>query len=466
MSLTTIYTETNGDNLIYNFAIEPNSGEIYIAYASQGSVYRVDTSGTVTSFAEEFDNIQNIVFDNIGFPDGFLYLMDASNTIYKIGVNGHSSTSFITNLFNHGNHMTFHNNSLYYTSDNTIYQIDENGDTTEFISPPQTGAATVAIAFDTFGNAYTAYIDSSFNTIYQYDSAGVFQTSEYLAFSTNYYVKNLVIDSQNNFYIVFMEFSESRNLLIKYDYQGTELLTVFIDPTVSMWTLQVDSNDNVYFNNAAASRITLYSPNPAPTPISNICFPAGTPVATDQGIVAIQCIDPAIHTIENTPVLHITQTIDISNNSNNTTFSANTNTKTKTNTKTNTNTNTNTNFLVCFSANSLGKGVPTQDTIVSKKHKVLYQGELIEARYFLNTSRPVRKVRYNGEILYNVLTNKYQTMNINGMTFETLHPNNPIAKLYNTRLGEHYRNEMIKLLNTSIKNNDYAMYQRLIKRLC
>ena len=43
--------------------------------------------------------------------------------------------------------------------------------------------------------------------------------------------------------------------------------------------------------------------------ISNICFPAGTPIATDQGNIPIDKINPDIHTIHNRPIVAITKTI-------------------------------------------------------------------------------------------------------------------------------------------------------------
>ena len=47
------------------------------------------------------------------------------------------------------------------------------------------------------------------------------------------------------------------------------------------------------------------------TAISNICFPAGTPVKTDQGIVPIDIIDTNKHTINGQDILHITKTITL-----------------------------------------------------------------------------------------------------------------------------------------------------------
>lgn len=45
-----------------------------------------------------------------------------------------------------------------------------------------------------------------------------------------------------------------------------------------------------------------------PPPISNMCFPAGTPVQTDQGLVNIELLDPRTHTINKNPIVHVTRT--------------------------------------------------------------------------------------------------------------------------------------------------------------
>jgi len=73
---------------------------------------------------------------------------------------------------------------------------------------------------------------------------------------------------------------------------------------------------------------------------------------------------------------------------------------------------------------------------MSKEHKIFYKGQLIPAYRFLNMSREVKKVTYNGEVLYNVLLNNYSTMKVNNLTCETLHPNNTIAILYRSGFSE------------------------------
>ena len=46
-----------------------------------------------------------------------------------------------------------------------------------------------------------------------------------------------------------------------------------------------------------------------PDPISNICFPANTPITTDQGIIPIDKINTKFHTINGNKIIAITKTI-------------------------------------------------------------------------------------------------------------------------------------------------------------
>jgi hypothetical protein len=142
------------------------------------------------------------------------------------------------------------------------------------------------------------------------------------------------------------------------------------------------------------------TPMPTPMPISNICFPAGTPIQTDQGIFPIEQLDTKKHTIGNQPILHVTQTVTLDP------------------------------YLIVFAPHSIERNYPTQATVMSKDHQIMYDGNLIPAYRFLNHSNYIRKLKYSGEILYNVLLPTYSTLRVNNLICETLHPENRIAKLY------------------------------------
>ena len=117
-------TYTSGLDIAYGITFD-NSKNLYIADAGGSNIIKVDTLGNQSIFASDFNYTENVVFDNTGFPNGYLYVMDSTNTIYKVDVNG-NKTIFITNLNSHYFGMVFDsNNNLYYSSDtNYIYKID------------------------------------------------------------------------------------------------------------------------------------------------------------------------------------------------------------------------------------------------------------------------------------------------------------------------------------------------------
>ena len=57
---------------------------------------------------------------------------------------------------------------------------------------------------------------------------------------------------------------------------------------------------------------------------------------------------------------------------------------------------------------------------------------MIKAKYFIGFSDKIKKIKYNGEVLYNVLLEDHGMMITNNLIVETLHPDHRLAKLYNT----------------------------------
>lgn len=132
--------------------------------------------------------------------------------------------------------------------------------------------------------------------------------------------------------------------------------------------------------------------------IEPICLPSGSPVVTDQGLVDIEKLDIAFHTISGKRIVAVTQTI------------------------------TPEKSLVCFEKNSLGINCPNKRTIMTQGHEVLYKGKLVQAKHFVGRLDGVHTVSYDGKVLYNVLHKIHGLMNVNNMTLETLNPTNRIAK--------------------------------------
>jgi uncharacterized membrane protein len=176
-------------------------------------------------------------------------------------------------------------------------------------------------------------------------------------------------------------------------------------------------------------------PTPTPTPISNICFPAGTPIKTDQGIVNIDLLDKYRHTINKHTILHITRTTTLDK------------------------------YLIKFEKNALNRNCPSQKTIMTKDHLLEFQGRMVPAYRFLDYSDQVKKVKYNGEVLYNVLLAQHGKMEVNNLVCETLHPENIIAKLYTANYTDDERTAIVSQLNNSLQTRDLSGYKDVITNL-
>jgi hypothetical protein len=173
-----------------------------------------------------------------------------------------------------------------------------------------------------------------------------------------------------------------------------------------------------------------------PPPItSDICFPAGTPVKTDQGLLPIEKLKQGINTINRNRIEHITRTI------------------------------TNDNYLVCFEKDSLDINLPIRRTLISKNHKILYKNKMIEAYKFIHSFHGVHKVEYKGETLYNVLMDDYYTMDVNNLICETLHPSNVIAQIHNSSYSAEDKNKIICMLSETLKNKDSTTYKKMAMTL-
>jgi len=230
--------------------------------------------------------------------------------------------------------------------------------------------------------------------------------------------------------------------LFSYDLASTDFVTLYSftgQPTDGSTPYAVIYQNGILYGatsgGGSSNKGTLFSYTLTPVPISNICFPAGTLISTDQGEIRIEKIIPFENTINNKNITAITKTI-----SHNT-------------------------YLVCFDKNALGNNYPNKKTMISKDHKILYKGKMIEAYKFLGHFEKVQKMDYNQEMLYNVLMEKYEKITVNNIICETLHPNNIIAKLYNSNYGEKYKNKIIHMMNESINKNDKISYTKMIQRI-
>ena len=166
------------------------------------------------------------------------------------------------------------------------------------------------------------------------------------------------------------------------------------------------------------------------TPNLPICFPAGTPVLTDQGEVAIEKINKKIHTIRGKEITAVTKSIPLDS------------------------------FIICIERNSLGNQLPSRRTLISKDHKVLCDNKMVRAEYLAEYVPGVRRVPYNKTPLYNVVLREHSTMVVNNMVVETLHPENILAKIHTGNYTPQEKNNYIRILNNSYFKQKRKSYMK------
>jgi hypothetical protein len=122
-------------------------------------------------------------------------------------------------------------------------------------------------------------------------------------------------------------------------------------------------------------------------------------------------------------------------------------------------------YLIRFDKHALNRNCPNQTTLMTKDHQIEFEGRLVPAYRFLDFSDQVKKVKYNGETLYNVLLSKHSKMHVNNLVCETLHPDNIIAKLYTNNYTMAEQVQLISQLNTSLVERDLESYKTVINKL-
>ncbi|MDB4277869.1 leucine-rich repeat protein [Gammaproteobacteria bacterium] len=215
-----------------------------------------------------------------------------------------------------------------------------------------------------------------------------------------------------------------------YVFYYSGLTTIYASqPLITLMEWSTSSTNTI--GGKSGITVELLLPPPPPTPI---CFPAGTPVTTDQGLVAIEKLNTDKHTIRGKEIVAITQTRPLQKH------------------------------IVCFEKDSLSKNVPSQETRCSMQHKVFYKREMMKARDIVKLCENVSLVPYNGETLYNVLLKKQGMMMINNLICETLDPKNIMAKISTMKDGQK-KNKAICQLTKIIKENNVPEYQKLYASL-
>ena len=165
---------------------------------------------------------------------------------------------------------------------------------------------------------------------------------------------------------------------------------------------------------------------------SLICFRGDTLVSTDQGEIEIKELVAGKHSINNEKILHVTQT------------------KSKD------------DKLIEIQKSAFGKNIPNRKTVVSKKHLINLGNITLPAGRLLS-EKGVKEIDYNNEILYNILMEKYNFINVQNLLVETLHPKNILAKLYNSKIDEKIKDELLIELSDAVKNDNFSKMKSIKK---
>jgi len=196
-------------------------------------------------------------------------------------------------------------------------------------------------------------------------------------------------------------------------------------------TILYVSEDELMVDLEQGSVIINISVVEPPVVVAPICFPAGTPVNTDQGIICIEKLNPSKHTVDGKEIVAIAQSRPIFEE------------------------------IVSIKKNALSNNVPSQTTEISKEHLVCYKNIMTKACELVKICDGVDFIPYNGEILYNVLLKEHSLMMINNMKCETLHPENIMAKIYTSKCDKSDKQLLLKQLSKIIKNEDIHGYIKL-----
>ena len=380
-----------------------NSGNLYVANFYNGTISKITPDGTVSIFASGLKTPAGLAFDN----SGNLYVSNLyGNTISKITPSG-IVTEFASGL-NGSAGLAFDNSGNLYVANfynGTISKITPDGTVSTFVNIGLNGPW--GLAFDNNGNLYvSAYSDGTISKITFTSDLSEWSTASTFASINN--PQFLAFDNSGNLYTGT---SDDKLFVISPSgvVQELTITGVVLDDVEG---LAFDNNGNLYAANWGDNNIIKIALG-----VSSeiICFPANTPVTTDQGFVPIQELENGSYTINGNKVLGVVSSKSQSSID-----------------------------MVLFKKNALGNNIPSQDTLMTRNHKVYYNNIPKEAISFTTTAFKVNKsqlkclpqnpkpkvIQYTEEV-YNVMLDAGHKMKVNNMIVETLDPSN---KLYKSKI--------------------------------
>ena len=384
-----------------------NSTHIFLS--SLNSIYKITTTGTtVQSFNSSVPAI------NMAINGDDIYFTTSENTIYKLNL----STTAVTDLETLSpscDGITLLGDILYVCCSDGVYTYNTtNGNYSKLINTPASKITNDGTYLYFTGDdiVYKANLTGAYSPlIYQSNISGLLYTNKL------YYIQQGILYSYALIPIITNISPQSGVPGSTAVINGINLSTInsvyFGSSTINYsnltdfsFSITIPSgSDNVNVFASYSGGVTdpvVYS---LPTSYS-ICFLANTLIQTDQGKISIEKINPHKHTIHKQKIVAIT--------------------KTRYETE---------ETLVCFEKDSIHKNYPRKRTIISRKHKILDRNEFREAETFINKDT-IYEIKYNGEILYNVLLERHFSMRVHNLICETLHPQNKVALFYKQKIKE------------------------------
>lgn len=386
-----------------------------------GNIVKINaTTGSNSILASGMSTLVGITIYN-----GFLYCASLfSNLIYQINPNNGSVVTWASLGFSpYG--LYIENNTMYVAdwSDGRIMTINMN---TKAINTLVTGLGEGIFNLTIYKSHNSSHAINNYMYVVQAWQSKIWiidvNTANIVTFFPTYNAPTGISIYDNKIYV---SYGYGDGKIGVYGLTGTLLNANFYIPSNGRCYGLTNYNNLLYSSVIfvdAVAKIVL-------EPISNICFPAGTPITTNQGNICIEKINPNIHTIRNKPIVGITKVVSTDK------------------------------YLVCFEKDSLGPNIPCEKTFISKQHIVFHKGQAKPAMAFLNNDT-IYKVKYTGETLYNVLMDTHDKMMVNNMICETLDPKNGVALLYKDlqKMSYDKQCELIK------EYNDYAMKNNVFNK--
>ena len=384
----TEFTETNYNSTGYYVVVDNNSAYTNYYNNSNGFLAKYDTNGNY-KWCVVFGNFN----EDISNLNSYAVYLDNSSNVYVAGQVRESHSNF-TKIYNSKNYLTSYFMKTY--DENTSFQLNEQSYVGFLIKYNADGlyqwsSTLLSDINNPCGSDNYIYSISIDQNNYIYVAGQYASNINIYDVTTSYYMSNdKELNARSN--------ENPSTFILKYDYNGNLIWKTKVTSNIENHVIGYGINCFSYLNKSTTTTTTTGTG----TVISDICFVKNTPINTDQGTIFIQDINPNVNTIHNKKIVAVTKTI------------------------------TRDKYLVCFDKHSIHSNFPCEKTVMSKKHKLLYRGEMIEADSFIGKFENVHKQPYRGEYLYNVLMEDYDTIKVNNLICETLDPDNFLAKMYKT----------------------------------